>query len=117
VSLPEYSSLCYEDNVTPRCHESLDLFAEVIESPWFQDSHIILVLNKVDALEEALKRVPLKSIFPDYTGDPHDVRAATMFLKNKYLSLIQKSSKKVYPIMTSMMGKPKTNILTNMEFR
>lgn len=48
--------------------ESLLLFDEICNSPWFADTAFILFLNKVDLFKEKIKRVDLKVTFPNYNG-------------------------------------------------
>ena len=43
---------------------------------------MILFLNKKDLFEEKIKRIPLSNWCQDYTGPPHDYKAATDFLKD-----------------------------------
>ena len=48
--------------------ESKALFKTIITYPWFQQSSIILFLNKTDLLEEKIKKSNLASYFPDFEG-------------------------------------------------
>ena len=48
--------------------ESKALFKTIITYPWFQNSSIILFLNKKDLLEEKIMHSHLGDYFPDYTG-------------------------------------------------
>jgi hypothetical protein len=48
--------------------ESLLLFDEICNSPYFKDIAFILFLNKMDLFREKIARVDLKVCFPDYTG-------------------------------------------------
>jgi len=48
--------------------ESLLLFDEICNSPWFADTAFILFLNKIDLFKEKIKRVNLNVTFPNYTG-------------------------------------------------
>ena len=57
-----------EDETMMRMQESLALFREVCESPWFAETTIILLLNKQDLFREKITRVPLTKCFPEYTG-------------------------------------------------
>lgn len=51
-----------------RMIESMKLFDSICNSKWFVDTSIILFLNKKDLFEEKIRRSPLNSCFPEYTG-------------------------------------------------
>ena len=51
-----------------RMQESQALFRTIITYPWFQQSSVILFLNKKDLLEEKITRSHLKDYFAQYTG-------------------------------------------------
>jgi len=68
VAMSEYDLKLAEDDTTNRMHESLNLFKEICNLPCFQDSLMILFLNKKDLFEEKITRVPLSVCFPEYQG-------------------------------------------------
>ncbi len=68
VALSEYDQTLREDDSQNRTKESLLLFDEICNSPWFSDTAFILFLNKVDLFKEKIKRVDLRGTFPNYTG-------------------------------------------------
>lgn len=51
-----------------RMDESKALFKTIITYPWFQNSSIILFLNKKDLLEEKIMVSHLVDYFPDFEG-------------------------------------------------
>jgi hypothetical protein len=55
-----------DDESVNRMHESLTLFGDIINNRWFQNTSIILFLNKKDLFAEKIKRVDLRCCFPDY---------------------------------------------------
>lgn len=57
--------------------ESLLLFDEICNSPWFAETAFILFLNKVDLFKEKIKKVDLKGTFPSYNGTHAMHRATT----------------------------------------
>merc|ERR1711974_423653 len=65
-AMNEYDMLLEEDHFTNRMHESLKVFEEVINSPFFIKTPMILFLNKMDLFEEKIKRVDLGCCFPRY---------------------------------------------------
>ena len=48
--------------------ESKALFKTIITYPWFQQSSIILFLNKTDLLEEKIQKSNLADYFPEFDG-------------------------------------------------
>lgn len=48
--------------------ESKALFRTIITYPWFQNSSVILFLNKKDLLEEKIMYSHLVDYFPEYDG-------------------------------------------------
>ncbi|RTG87733.1 guanine nucleotide-binding protein G(q) subunit alpha [Schistosoma bovis] len=56
---------CFESN---RMEESKALFRTIITYPWFQESSVILFLNKKDLLEEKVLYSHLVDYFPEYDG-------------------------------------------------
>lgn len=48
--------------------ESQALFRTIITYPWFQQSSVILFLNKKDLLEEKIVHSHLRDYFPQYAG-------------------------------------------------
>ena len=68
ASLSEYDQTLREDDSQNRMKESLLLFDEILNSPWFRDTAFILFLNKTDLFREKVGRVPLSVCFPNYDG-------------------------------------------------
>ena len=49
--------------------ESKALFRTIITYPWFQNSSVILFLNKKDLLEEKIFHSHLVDYFPEFDGE------------------------------------------------
>ena len=49
--------------------ESKALFRTIITYPWFQNSSVILFLNKKDLLEEKITYSHLVDYFPEFDGE------------------------------------------------
>ena len=58
-----------EDLAQNRMRESLALFETIISYPWFQESSIILFMNKTDLFMEKIGRSPISTHFPGYKGE------------------------------------------------
>ena len=52
-----------------RMDESKALFKTIITYPWFQNTSIILFLNKTDILQEKITKSHLVDYFPAYQGE------------------------------------------------
>ena len=61
--------LLYEDNETNRMHESLNLFASIVNNIYFESKPFIVFFNKFDLFEEKIKTSSLARFFSDYQGD------------------------------------------------
>lgn len=69
--LPFYCSLIFSLQQN-RMEESKALFKTIITYPWFQNSSVILFLNKKDLLEEKIMTSHIGDYFPEYDGKkPH----------------------------------------------
>jgi len=68
--LSEYDQVLYEDAGVNRMVETLVLFEEICNSPWFKETAVILFLNKRDMFEDKIRKVPLTvcPIFASYSG-------------------------------------------------
>lgn len=51
-----------------RMMESMKLFDSICNNRWFEDTSIILFLNKKDLFAEKIVKSPLTVAFPEYTG-------------------------------------------------
>jgi len=89
IAMSDYSMNLYEDKRVNRMHESVTLFQEIVNLECFQKTSIILFLNKKDLFEDRIKRIDMKSCFPEYTGG-HDAEAGTKFLIEKFNGLVKR---------------------------
>lgn len=55
--------------------ESKALFRTIITYPWFQNSSVILFLNKKDLLEDKILYSHLVDYFPEFDGELRGIRA------------------------------------------
>jgi guanine nucleotide-binding protein G(q) subunit alpha len=87
AALSEYDQYLFESGQENRMQESQALFRTIITYPWFQQSSVILFLNKKDLLEEKITRSHLKDYFAQYAGPAGDAEAAKEFILRMYLAL------------------------------
>lgn len=85
VALSEYDQILFESNNENRMEESKALFKTIITYPWFQNSSIILFLNKKDLLEEKIMHSHVIDYFPEFKGEKCDDVAAREFVLAMYL--------------------------------
>jgi GTPase SAR1 family protein len=60
AAISEYDQVLYEDNRQNRMDEAISLFDEICNSRWFEDTSMILFLNKKDLFEKKIKKVSIK---------------------------------------------------------
>jgi GTPase SAR1 family protein len=84
--LSEYDLVLIEDDTTNRMVETLTLFEEICNSPFFVKTAMILMLNKRDSFLEKMERgVPLTlcPLFKDYTG-PNTYEAGIALIQDTF---------------------------------
>ncbi|XP_036669800.2 G protein alpha q subunit [Drosophila suzukii] len=84
---------CKHDN---RMEESIALFRTIITFPWFQNTSVILFLNKMDLFELKIMTTHLVDYFPEYDGPRKDAFAAQCFIKNMFLNVNPDREKTIY---------------------
>ncbi|XP_076342935.1 guanine nucleotide-binding protein G(q) subunit alpha isoform X3 [Tachypleus tridentatus] len=85
VALSEYDQILFESDNENRMEESKALFKTIITYPWFQNSSVILFLNKKDLLEEKIMFSHVVDYFPEFDGPKQDHIAAREFILQMYL--------------------------------
>ncbi len=61
--------LTYSPHLQNRMTESMKLFDSICNNRWFEETSIILFLNKKDLFAEKIVKSPLTLAFPEYTGE------------------------------------------------
>ncbi|KAH0628245.1 hypothetical protein JD844_009138, partial [Phrynosoma platyrhinos] len=100
VALSEYDQVLVESDNENRMEESKALFRTIITYPWFQNSSVILFLNKKDLLEEKIMYSHLVDYFPEYDGPQRDAQAAREFILKMFVDLNPESEKIIYSHFT-----------------
>lgn len=85
TSLSEYDQNLYEDDTKNRMQESLELFEEIVELPYFKKTAVITFFNKYDLFKEKIKKVDLGNFFKNYK-DGLDEEKAKKFIQTMFLS-------------------------------
>ncbi|KAG1678550.1 Guanine nucleotide-binding protein G(q) subunit alpha [Nymphon striatum] len=104
VALSEYDQILFESDNENRMEESKALFKTIITYPWFQNSSVILFLNKKDLLEEKIMHSHLVDYFPEYEGPKQDHVAAREFVLKVYLGQNPDTDRMCYSHFTCATG-------------
>jgi len=99
VGISEYDQMLAEQSEVNRMHESLKLFSDICNSRWFENTTIILFLNKIDLFAEKIKRIPITKCFPDYTG-PNTFESVTSYIAQLFLATNKCPNKRIYTHLT-----------------
>ncbi|KAL3316492.1 Guanine nucleotide-binding protein subunit alpha-14 [Cichlidogyrus casuarinus] len=100
VALSEYDQVLVESDNENRMEESKALFLTIITYPWFQESSVILFLNKKDLLEEKILHSHLVDYFPEYNGPQRDAEVARDFILKMFVDLNPDPEKFIYSHFT-----------------
>ena len=78
--------------------EAFGLFEAIANSRWFERSAMILFLNKIDLFREKIETgaAPIVNHFPEFMGEPTDVRAGQEFFAFKFKELVRQPGKETY---------------------
>ena len=98
AALSGYDMTLIEDGTTNRMEESLNLFQAICVNKFFNNSSIILFLNKFDLFTEKINNTDhhLRLYFPHYNGPDHDVSAAKDFIQEKFLACNLNKGRSIY---------------------
>ncbi|CAG2214483.1 GNAQ [Mytilus edulis] len=105
VALSEYDQVLVESDNENRMEESKALFRTIITYPWFQNSSVILFLNKKDLLEEKIMLSHLVDYFPEFDGAKKDAQAAREFILRMFVDLNPDPDKIIYSHFTCATDK------------
>ncbi|XP_034026301.1 guanine nucleotide-binding protein subunit alpha-14 [Thalassophryne amazonica] len=100
VALSEYDQVLAECDNENRMEESKALFKTIITYPWFQQSSVILFLNKTDILKEKIVYSHVATYFPEFTGPQQDDKAAQEFILKMYQDQNPDKEKTLYAHFT-----------------
>jgi GTPase SAR1 family protein len=104
ASLSEYDQKMYEDDVTNRMSESLELFEDNVNNKFFHNRPVVLFLNKKDLFAEKIKKSDLSKTFPDYTGGT-SFENGTEFVRQQYLDKNKGEPDRIYSFFTCATDK------------
>eukprot|EP01130_Rhizamoeba_saxonica_P012521 TRINITY_DN5281_c0_g1_i1.p1 TRINITY_DN5281_c0_g1~~TRINITY_DN5281_c0_g1_i1.p1 ORF type:complete len:355 (+),score=66.84 TRINITY_DN5281_c0_g1_i1:22-1086(+) len=99
IGISEYDQYLYEDDSVNRMHEADKLFRDIITSPFFEDTGVILFLNKYDLFQDKIKKVDMNICYEDYQGGCNE-DAAKNFLQNHYKQLASETKRELFQHFT-----------------
>ncbi|KAK0471188.1 heterotrimeric G protein alpha subunit 4 [Armillaria novae-zelandiae] len=94
VSLSGYDQCLFEDKDANQMYDALVIWEAICRSPWFERTSIILFLNKDDLFEQKLPHSDIEKYFPDFDGEPGDVRAGREYFKHRFSKLAVSGGKR-----------------------
>ncbi|KAH7722499.1 G-protein alpha subunit [Aphelenchoides avenae] len=112
AAISEYDQKMMEDNETNRLTDAIRLFNEIGNIALFDKASMILFLNKKDLFEEKIKRVPLKTCFPEYNYR-NDFKNTTSYIIRKFRKQIANRDKPIYTHLTCTKDTSQMQFLTN----
>ncbi|ESO01260.1 hypothetical protein HELRODRAFT_187144 [Helobdella robusta] len=86
AALNEYDLLLAEDNSTNRMRESMVLFEGICNNKWFEETSMILFLNKKDLFQKKIKSSPITFCFPEYSG-PNTYNETSRYIEEQFKKL------------------------------
>lgn len=95
ASLVDYDISSEDDTNVNSMVESLSVFESVVNLTYFQDTPLLLFLNKKDLLSKKVKAGSLIVHFPDYKGPDDNPHEAVGYIKSKFLHKIKDKSRPV----------------------
>jgi len=109
TSLVDYDIPLLSEEGKTRMDESLEVWEEILNKEEFENTTIILFLNKADLFEDKVERVSLSETFKDYKGK--DYQAALDFIKQYYLNKSQNTKHKTESIHVHTTCAIDTNVM------
>ena len=90
----DFDQTCYEDDVTNRMKEAMELFEKTVNNQIFIDKKVVLLLNKKDVIREKLQRKDLSDTFEDYKGGK-DYDNAVGFITQKFKECVKGDKERI----------------------
>jgi len=115
AAISEYDQSLYEDASTNRMIEAITLFDEIVNNRFFENSAIILFLNKKDLFQDKIKRVDPKSVavFKDFPGGLGDYELGVKYFLGKFLEVNQDPEKEIYHHVTCATDSQNVQVVFN----
>lgn len=95
ANIASYDQCLLEDKECNAMQEAISLFDNICNSMWFEQTSIILFLNKVDIFKTRILVSNISRYFPDYTQGDTDFNAAREYFKLKFTKLNRSQKKEI----------------------
>jgi len=99
AAISEYDQMLYEDEKENRLHEAIRVFDNICNNKYFEETAMILFLNKEDLFREKIKHVHLSICFEEYRGE-NTFEATSAYIKDRFLE-VNKGQKMIFPHFTT----------------
>lgn len=118
AALSEYDQVLFEDANTNRMTEAVDLFGDICNNKVFQESSMILFLNKKDLYEEKIKDVhiadqPAFTSFDCERGDPDYYDRGIKYFLDMFLAENKNPDRQVYSHATCATDSKNVEVVFN----
>jgi GTPase SAR1 family protein len=102
AALSEYDQSLFEDASTNRMVEAIELFNEICNNRYFQNSSMILFLNKKDLFQEKIMVKDIKAVshFSDFPGGLGDFESGVQYFLNLFLKVNANAERIIYHHIT-----------------
>eukprot|EP01080_Neovahlkampfia_damariscottae_P012745 gene12745-6937_t len=103
VDLSDFDRTCFEDDITNRMQESINLFEETFSQ--FPEYHWMLIFTKIDIFTYKIQNNgDLNKHYPEYDGNSKNVDAGVNFIKSKYFSVASKFGKDIPSVVINTLN-------------
>mmetsp|Transcript_3288 Transcript_3288/g.4633 ORF Transcript_3288/g.4633 Transcript_3288/m.4633 type:complete len:354 (-) Transcript_3288:102-1163(-) len=102
AALSEYDQVLFEDDTKNRMVEAIELFGEACNNRFFQETSMILFLNKKDIFEEKVEKKNISSVpdFNDFTGGLGDYKLGVQYFLDHFLKMSQNTDRQIFHHVT-----------------
>ena len=112
LAISEYDEKLFEDNSVNRIVESVLLFKSIVNSKWFNNTPIIVFLNKTDLFRDKIQNNPLNRYLPGYTGESGNAEDGIKYFENT-LRVLNQTSRELYFHATCATDTRQMNFILN----
>ncbi|MCO5606507.1 hypothetical protein L7F22_060695 [Adiantum nelumboides] len=97
AALSEYDQTLLEDEKKNRMMETKELFAWLLQQPWFENTSFLVFLNKFDIFQKKALKVHLSVCdwFQDYqplTTDDYEIEHAYRYVERKFIQIYEENT-------------------------
>eukprot|EP01084_Bolivina_argentea_P293249 504315_1 len=97
VALNDYAKKIFENNITNRLHESLNLFKRFCNDERWSNMKCIVLFNKFDLFKQKIIQIPISECFDDFPMDKcaYNETDVFEFIVEKFQNCVKDSNKKL----------------------